>query len=73
MKRIIRYLTRWAWTPVIQEFVLRQVHAEKEARRISNHATRMFDALQTIAYTKGCTPVLVARKAITKEKPHRRP
>lgn len=73
MKRLIRYFTRWAWRPVINEFVLRQVRAEKEAQRISNHATRMYDALQTIAHTKGCIPVNVARKALTKEKPHRNP
>jgi len=57
MRRLIRYITRWAWAPVINEFVLRQVHTE----RIANH---LAEALGTIAFTPGCMPVQVARRAI---------
>lgn len=61
MKKLIRYFTRWAWTPVINEFVLRQVRTE----RVANH---LAEALGTIAYTPGCIPVQVARKAIKRFK-----
>jgi hypothetical protein len=61
MKRLIRYFTRWAWRPVINEFVLRQVRAERTANHLA-------EALGTIAYTKGCIPVSVARRAINKFK-----
>ena len=57
MKTLIRYFTRWAWTPVINEFVLRQVRTE----RVANH---LAEALGTIAFTPGCMPVQVARRAI---------
>ena len=57
MKRIIRYITRWAWAPVLKEFVLRQKRAEHVANRLA-------DALGTIAYRPNCIPVQTARRAI---------
>jgi len=60
MKSLIRYLTRWAWKPVITEFVLRQVRTEK----IANNLAR---ALGYIA-NGGDLPVQAARSAIKKFK-----
>jgi hypothetical protein len=66
MKRIIRYFTRWAWAPVLKEFVLRQKRAEQEALRISSHANHLFTALDSIANGKSkMPPVLLARLALT--------
>jgi hypothetical protein len=61
MRRLIRYITRWAWAPVLKEFVLRERRAEAVAQHLA-------DALGTIAYTPGCIPVLVARRAIKRFK-----
>jgi len=57
MKRIIRYFTRWAWAPVLKEFVLRERRAKATAQHLAT-------ALGTIAYRPNCIPVQTARRAI---------
>jgi hypothetical protein len=61
MRRLIRYITRWAWAPVLKEFVLRERRAEAVAQHLAG-------ALSLIAYTPGCIPVQVARRAIKRFK-----
>ncbi len=68
MRRLIRYITRWAWAPVLKEFVLRERACKQQVKTAQDAANHMAQALGTIAYTPGCIPVLVARRAIKRFK-----
>lgn len=58
MKKLIRYFTRWAWRPVIHEFVLRQARAERVAQDLAHTINHIAEG--------GALPVQAARRAIAK-------